>query len=391
VSLDWLNDALRQRREANLLRRTSVVRHVGPALIEIGGRVLNNFAANDYLGLASHPEILGAVESASRMNESASDSSPRFGTGASPLVSGYTQAHAALETELARFEGTEAAILFSTGYAANVGTIAALVSPNDVIFSDALNHASLIDGCRLSRAVTIVYPHIDMDELEKLLRKNRSLGRRAFIVTDSLFSMDGDKAPLKKIVELASMFDTEVIVDEAHATGIYGGRGRGLVEELELEDRIAVRIGTLSKALGCLGGFVVGPSHLIEFLRNFARTYIYSTAMPIPGVEAALRALDLAHSMRAEALELRAAARAFRKSLVSLDYRTAGDDSPIIPIYFETPQEVLDRSSLLREAGHFVPAIRPPTVPRDQSLLRISLSILHTNTQRQSLLASLAQ
>ncbi len=417
MSLDWLADELEERRAQNLLRSVMTVRHLPGAMIEVDGRLLSNFGANDYLGLTFHPRIIEASEkcaleqptdceesnvaelrgqSEASILEAAENSSAcasrlptsnrlradfRFGSGASPLVSGYTDSHAALEKSLAEFEGTEAAVLFSTGYAANVGTIAALASEGDIVFSDALNHASIIDGCRLSRAKIVVYPHGDTTTLAALLTEYRPSARRAFIVTDSLFSMDGDIAPLNAIVDLADQYKAIVIVDEAHATGVYGYHGRGIVEELGLESRIPVRIGTLSKALGCLGGFVVGSHELIDFLRNFARTYIYSTAMPIPLAYAAREALELAHAMQADRSQLRARGYDFRKHLRELGLKTSGFDSPIVPVYFETPGQVLELSSKLRSEGYFVPAIRPPTVPSDRSLLRVSLSTSHSDEQ----------
>ncbi len=406
--LDWLASELEERRALDLYRSAMIVHHGKPGYIQVDGQWLNNFGANDYLGLASHPAVIAASQttasqtkvnqgsmscdasSRSKIESPSLISDQRLGSGASPLVSGYTHDHASLELSLARLEQAEAAILFSTGYAANVGTIAALASDGDLILSDELNHASLIDGCRLSRAKVVVYPHCNVEALAQRLHEHRGSSRRAFIVTDSLFSMDGDLAPLCEIVELAEKHKVTVIVDEAHGTGVYGQSGSGVVEALGLLDKIPVRIGTLSKAVGCLGGFVVGSQTLIDYLRNCARTYIYSTAMPAALARAAQASLAMMHSMGEEREQLRDRSRRLRHSLKQLDLRTSDGDSPIVPIYIGSPNEVLQIASQLREAGHFVPAIRPPTVPRNGSLLRISLSTSHTEKQIQDLLNSIA-
>ncbi|MDZ4852948.1 MAG: 8-amino-7-oxononanoate synthase [Pirellulaceae bacterium] len=400
MSLDWLNDLLQERRNNGLSRSTLVAKHLDATTIEIDGQRLVNFGANDYMGLACHPDLLAAAFSEPAFSEPGASTigSPsensitpamRWGSGASPLVSGYGPDHAALEAELAKFETTEAAIIFSSGFAANVGTVAALASGRDIIFSDALNHASLIDGCRLSRAKICVYPHADIDLLRVLIRQHRGTAERAFIVTDSLFSMDGDIAPLQAIVELAEEFEMVTIVDEAHATGIYGDNGLGVCESLDLLTRVPVRIGTLSKALGGLGGFVVGSHVLIEYLRNFARPYIYSTAMPSGMARASRAALKLVHSMTEQRRLLKQKSLTLREGIHQLGFEVGSGDSPIIPIYLGDAKEVVRYSQELRRHGHFVPAIRPPTVPLDRSLLRISLSVKHTDDQLRALLKSI--
>jgi 8-amino-7-oxononanoate synthase len=400
--LEWLESELAERRQKSLYRSAMLATHGPPGLIQVDGRWLNNFGANDYLGLAWHPAVLAALprttnddlvhESEASNLTSASalvGNQQRFGSGASPLVSGHTEDHAYLEQALARFEHTEAAILFSTGYAANVGTIAALASEGDLILSDELNHASLIDGCRLSRAKVIVYPHCNAEILAKQIQEHQGSSKRTFIVTDSLFSMDGDIAPLAEIVDIATEFKATVIVDEAHATGVFGKRGSGIVEEIGLIDQIPVRIGTFSKAIGCMGGFVVGSQTLIDYLRNCARTYIYSTAMPGAIARAARASVELMHTMQDERKRLRDRSYRFRGTVKQFGLRTRDGDSPIVPIYVGSPDLVLRLSKQLHEEGHFVPAIRPPTVPRDGSLLRISLSVVHSEEQIEKLLQSL--
>jgi 8-amino-7-oxononanoate synthase len=261
-SYHWVDEQLR-RLEAQTLRRNRRIRQSPQSsTIRLDDRTVLNFAANDYLGLAAE---LGGL-AAKKQDES-------WGSGASPMISGRSSEHAQLEADLARFEQTEGALLFSSGYAGNVGTITALVGKPDVIFSDEMNHASIIDGCRLSGAKIIIYPHADAAALQMALDQTRSHDfRRRLIVTDTLFSMEGDAPPLPKLAELAAKFDAMLLVDEAHATGIFGETGRGLVERFQLEQSIPVRIGTLSKALGSVGGFTVGPQAVMEWIAHAARS-----------------------------------------------------------------------------------------------------------------------
>jgi len=373
-----MNQELQQRRLQSLFRVAKVTKRTSPTLIEVDGRPLINFGANDYLGI-----------SWTSAGDSISANLPTTGSGAAPLLSGYSDHHAALESALARFEGSEAAIVFSTGYAANVGTISAIAQEGDLLLSDSLNHASLIDGCRLSKATSVVYPHSDMQAVHQILSQQRSLFKRCYLATDTLFSMNGDLAKLPEIVVLAETFDVNVIVDEAHATGIYGKNGRGWVEECELEKQIAVRIGTLSKAIGSVGGFVHGSQVLVDYLRNFARTYVYSTSMPEWVAIATMSNLARLSSMHRERIDLRSKSRDLRNRLQLAGYQVPSGDSPIIPITMESPEIAVDHSYRLGELGFYVPAIRPPTVPADQSMLRVSLSIDHTEEQIQSLTHSI--
>jgi 8-amino-7-oxononanoate synthase len=386
VSLDWLAAALDKRKAENLFRSVQPIEPHPDGTIVKNGRRLINFGSNDYLGLSNHPQLWLAADPRARSVPEAIN----FGSGASPLITGYTEDHAYLERGLAAFEGTEAAIITSTGFAANVGTISALATPRDVIFSDSLNHASLIDGARLSRAKFVVYQHVDLGHLESLLKIHRHPHRRAFLVTDSVFSMDGDVAPLKPLSEICQRWEMTPIVDEAHATGVLGGRGGGLVEMLEVANDFPVRIGTLSKALGCLGGFTVGSTVLIDYLRNFSRPYIYSTAMPSSTARAALAAITLATTMTLEREQLMAKAVDLRSRLAKLGFRVGQGFTPIIPIYFNDPDQVLDISAKLRDRGYFLPAIRPPTVPREQSLLRISLNTSHSRLILDQLIEAFA-
>jgi 8-amino-7-oxononanoate synthase len=366
-----LEDALEARQAESLNRKCTVAEPLGPTTISRNGMTLVNFGANDYLGLAWHPTVRQAASDAS-------DRLQKFGSGASPLVTGQTQQHANLHQTIAEFKHCEDAIVFSSGYAANLGTVASLAGKNDIIFSDSLNHASLIDGCRLSRAEVVVYPHGDAVALREIVRHNRHRGRFGFIATDSVFSMDGDLAPLAEINRLCDEFDLQCILDEAHATGVYGENGQGLAEHLGIVSNRIISVGTLSKALGCVGGFVAGPKVLIEWLTNFARSWVYSTAATIPNAAAACKAISIAQSMRPERIELASQATKLRSVLNHHGFRVGIGESPIIPVYINDPKQVLMASERLLQMGVYVPAIRPPTVPRNGSLLRISLSVCHT-------------
>jgi 8-amino-7-oxononanoate synthase len=295
-----------------------------------------------------------------------------------------------LERRLAEFEGAEAALVFSSGFAANAGTIPALVEEPDAIFGDAKNHASLIDGCRLSKAARFVYPHTDCEALEELLRKDARF-RRRLIVTDSVFSMDGDVAPLVQISELAERYGAMLLVDEAHATGVFGVRGAGAVEQLDLHERVQIRIGTLSKAFGTGGGYVCGRQSLIDWLANRARTYVYSTAQPAATSAAGLAALEIVKGEPWRRRELLERATALRLRLKEQGWDTGHSGSQIIPLVVGDPERTMRLAEALREAGFFVPGIRPPSVPEGESLLRLSLCWHHTPEIIDALVERLAE
>ncbi len=374
-----LEHSLKVRNDLGLSRRLIESQPLSPTTISRNGRVAINFGANDYLGLAWNSEVQNAAFEATQ-------SVRKFGSGASPLVTGQSDEHAKLALSIAGFEETESAIVFSSGYSANVGTVAALASKGDIIFSDSLNHASLIDGCRLSRARVIVYPHCDMAALRVLVQQNRQLGKFAFVATDSVFSMDGDFAPLQEIHALCSEFDMQCFLDEAHATGVFGKCGRGLLEHFGVPRDRMICIGTLSKALGCVGGFVAGPNVLIDWLTNHARSWIYSTASTIPNVAAARKAISIAHNMQSERIELAKKASELRCSLLALGFDVGIGESPIIPVYINDTVKVAQLGEWLLGEGVFIPAIRPPTVPENRSLLRISLSVEHSEDEIRQLL-----
>ena len=381
--LDWIDDELQRLDSAGLRRR--LIARSGPQLaseVSIDGRQLCNFGSNDYLGLAADQRLSRA---AAKALETAG-----WGSGASPLVSGRHTLHAHLESKLADFEDAEAALVFPTGFAANSGTIAALVGRGDVIFSDAKNHASIIDGCRLSGARVEVYPHCNVDALRDLLKQYAD-SRRQLIVTDSLFSMDGDIAPLAELAQLAEQYQAMLMIDEAHATGVFGKHGRGIAEHFEVENGIHVRVGTFSKALGSVGGFVVGARKLIDWLANRARTYIFSTAAPSSASAASLAALQIVREEPHRRAELLQRAAVFRCRLQESGWQIGASQSQIIPVILGDPDKTMRFASSLLERGMFVPGIRPPTVPNGESLLRISLSYLHDDQMISALLEELRQ
>ncbi len=381
--LAWLEDSVTDL-DRRGLRRTLTTRR-GPQRgdqITIDGQTLINFGSNDYLGLAADPRIAAAARDAIDKYG--------WGSGASPLVTGRSELHEQLEQKLAEFEGTEAALLFPSGYAANVGTITSLVGKGDAIYSDELNHASIIDGCRLSGAAVHVYKHCDDNDLEEQLKQSGTF-RRRLIVTESLFSMTGDDAPFNRLGWLAPHYGAMLMVDEAHATGVFGERGRGLCEDYDMEEWVSVRVGTLSKALGGFGGFVVGSQRLIDWLANRARPYVFSTAAPTACCAAAIIALDILHTEPQRRERLGQLARYLFGRLVERNLLRSMPIAHIVPVILGDADRTMAAAAELRRRGFFVPGIRPPSVPEGQSLLRISLTCLHTEQQIDDLVAALLE
>ncbi len=377
--LAWIDEELARLERQGLRRRLFARQGPQGPTVRVEGRELIHFGSNDYLGLASDPRLAAAAAEAIRAQG--------WGSGASPLILGRSVAHQQLEEALARFEGTEDALVFPSGYAANTGTIAALVGPGDAVFTDRKNHASLLDGCRLSRADVRVYPHGDWQHLDRLLA--RSPARRRLIVTDGLFSMDGDLAPLVPLVEVAQRHGAMLLVDEAHATGVFGQQGRGTAEALGVEPHIAVRVGTLSKALGCAGGFVAGSRRLIQWLVNAARPYVFSTAGPAANAAAAMVALEIVQREPHRRTQLLARAAELRRQLAERGWNVGNSASQIIPLVVGQVDTAVQLSARLRQQGIFVPAIRPPTVPEGEACLRISLTAAHTEAMVAALVAAL--
>lgn len=371
--LDWLPEALERLEQRGVRRRLVDRQSPQGGEIVVDGQRLVNFSSNDYLGLASDPRVVEAARRSATVDG--------WGGGASPLVTGHSQQHRELERDLARLEHQEAALVFPSGFAANAGTIPALVGEGDVVFSDANNHASLIDGCRLSKATRVVYPHADTHALRAELEQGGDF-RRRLIVTDSLFSMDGDFAPLVELGRLAEEYDAMLLVDEAHATGVWGAEGRGLVEHLaadapELERQVTIRVGTLSKALGSCGGFVCGSQLLIDWLANTARSYVFSTAFPASMAAAAREALRIVETEPHRREQLLTRGSTLRERLAERGWDLAGSTSQIIPLVIGPADRTMAAADRLRQAGLHVPGIRPPTVAEGTARLRVSLSYAH--------------
>ncbi|HEX7376466.1 MAG TPA: 8-amino-7-oxononanoate synthase [Pirellulales bacterium] len=379
-SLAWIDQELAGLAERDLLRRTRT--HTGPqaVVVEFDGREWINFGSNDYLALAGDARLAAAAKSTLDREG--------CGSGASPLLAGHSAALAQLETRLAEFEGAEAAVVFPSGFAANMGAIAALAGSGDAVFSDALNHASIVDGCRLSRAEVHVYPHGDWRTLEKELKQAASF-RRRLIVTDGLFSMDGDLAPLGELADLAERYDAMLMVDEAHATGVLGALGRGACELAGVEDRVAVRMGTLSKALGAAGGFVCGSRALADWLINRARPYVFSTALPPPLAAAATTALEIVAAEPDRRGQVLRWAQWLRDQLTARGWRIGRSASQIVPLIVGDARRAMELSARLAEHGVWVPAIRPPSVPEQAARLRISVCHGHDDAMLGALLAAL--
>jgi len=339
-----------------------------------------NFCSNDYLGLANDARVKrAAIEAIAEYG---------WGSGASRLVCGNMAPHEKLESELALFKDTESALVYSSGYMANTGIIPALMGRESVVIGDKLNHASIVDGIILSRAKLMRYPHADTQALRDIL-KALPASQRKLIVTDSVFSMDGDKAPLKDIVELARRYDAMVLVDEAHAFGVLGDHGKGLVEELALEGQVDIQMGTLSKAAGSFGAYACGTKVLREYLINKSRSFIYTTAMPPALAQASRAAVKIIRDEPRLRLQLKDNADYLRAQIQGMGFDTMNSSTPIIPLLVKDPARAKEMSNRLLQQGIFVQAIRPPTVPSGTSRLRLTVMATHTREDLDQLLNAL--
>jgi 8-amino-7-oxononanoate synthase len=370
----WIEKELELLADASLERslRESAPISEAPGYTVRGERVLLNMSSNDYLGLAQHPAII-EVMSEALLTEGA-------GSGASRLVTGNLPPYGRLEAALADWQNYEAALVFANGYMANSGVIGALVSRDDVVFSDQMNHASIVDGIVLSRAEHARYRHNDMEHLRTLLNKYRDK-RRKLIVTDAVFSMDGDQAPLRELAALKREYGAMLMVDEAHSGGIYGLRGEGLCHELGLQDDVDIHMGTFSKSFGVYGAYICGSRTLIRWLVNKARPFIYSTALPPSIVAGISKALVLVQAEHWRRERLCAASRLFRSSLCAAGFTIGAGDSPIVPVIVGDNATTLRFSGALEAAGIASVAIRPPTVPDGTARIRFSLSAAHTDKE----------
>jgi glycine C-acetyltransferase/8-amino-7-oxononanoate synthase len=362
-------------------RRTRLVSGPQGPHVVLDGKPVVLLCSNNYLGLADHPRVrTAAAEAAMRWG---------VGAGSSRLVSGTMTIHRRLEERLAAFEGREAALLFGSGYLANAGVVAALARPGDVVFSDALNHASIIDGCRLSRAEVFVYHHRDVEHLAWGIAQSERRG--ALIVTDSVFSMDGDVAPLEQIVELAERHQVRVVVDEAHATGALGPGGRGALAEAGLEDQVDVIVGTLGKALGSYGAYVACDQAMSRYLVNAARTFIFSTALPPPAAAGALAALEILEEEPRRIQKLATNATALRTELEREGFDLQGSRTQIMPVVVGDAELAMRICEAALSRGVFAQAIRPPTVPAGTSRLRLAVMASHRADELAGAARTIAQ
>jgi len=379
MAFSFLSAELQQLEADGLLRRRRTVESPQGAHLVVDGRDFLSFCSNDYLGLANHPALVAALQQGAAQFG--------VGAGASHLVSGHTAAHHQLETQLAEFVGLPRALLFSTGYMANLGIVAALVGRDDEIFADKLNHASLNDAALLSRAKLTRYPHGDLAALAQRLAASRA--RRKLVVVDAVFSMDGDIAPVPELLALCERFDAWLLLDDAHGFGVLGADGRGVLEHFALRSPRIIYMATLGKAAGVAGAFAAGEAALVEMLIQRARTYIYTTAMPPPlalALSASLRLIAAEGWRRARLAELIAV---LRRRLQPRRWRLLASATAIQPLIIGGNAETLAVSEALRERGIWVPAIRPPTVPKGQARLRISLSAAHQAADVEQLAAAL--
>ena len=379
----WLEQSLATIHRADWYRSVQTLQSRSGAVVQLEGREMINFASNDYLGLAGDDRLIQAAVAATQ----------EFGTGStgSRLLSGHRELHRQLEYAIASLKQTEDALVFSSGYLANLGTIAALVGKRDLILSDQYNHSSLKNGAILSGAVVVNYAHADIEDLKSQLAQHRQQYRRGLIVTDSVFSMDGDLCPLPQILAIAKQFNSMVLVDEAHATGVLGTTGAGCVEYFGCTGQTLIQVGTLSKALGSLGGYVAGSATLIDFLRNRAPSWIYTTALSPADTAAALEAVQIVQQEPERRTQLSCNVVTLKQLMQEQlpHLKLLPSESPILCFQLASATDALTAGHLLKAAGIFAPAIRPPTVPT--SRIRISVMAAHELAHLQQLVNALNQ
>ncbi|HJN90081.1 MAG TPA: 8-amino-7-oxononanoate synthase [Verrucomicrobiota bacterium] len=382
---DQLGHDLDAIRNDGLWRELREIESGQSSRINFGGCEFINFSSNDYLGLAAHPAL----------GQAAQEAVEQFGvgSGASRLICGSLQLHHELETALAKWQGAEAALVFSTGFAATQGVVTSLLGRGDVVILDKKAHASMIDAAKLSGATVRVFRHNDVENLENILQWANAQGGRVLVATESVFSMDGDRAPLARIVELKERYGAWLMLDEAHAVGLYGPLGQGLATVDDLAGRIEIRMGTLGKAVGAAGGFICGSRQLIDLLVNRARSFIFSTA-PSPVASAAARAgVELIQGAEGESLreQLWQRVEELRRGIESFGWKKTDEPSAILPLIIGGEDKALSVMEQLREMGLFIPAIRHPTVPRNEARLRVTVSSSHTGADVRALLNALGQ
>ncbi len=367
--LQWIQDELQKLKDDGLYNRIRTLSSPQGAWLVVDGKQVLNFCSNNYLGLANDPRIVQAAQEAVK----------KYGVGPAAVrsIAGTMDLHLELERRLAAFKGVEAAITFQSGFTANMGTIPALVGKDDAVFSDELNHASIIDGCRLSGAKIIRYAHVNPQDLDRVLGEERTKYPRAMVITDGVFSMDGDMAPLDKIYEVSHKYDTILMVDDAHGEGVVGKGGRGIVDHFGLHGKVDVEIGTLSKAFGVVGGVSAGNPVVVEWLRQRGRPFLFSSAMTVPDVAACLAALDILESSTELVDKLWDNAKYFKAEMRQLGFDTGLSTTPITPIMLGEAALAQQFSRELFENGLFAMSIGFPTVPRGKARIRVMISAAH--------------
>jgi len=369
--LDWLTQEIDSLKEQGLYNRIRTIGSAQGAWLTVDGKHALNFCSNNYLGLANHPKIVEAAQEAVK----------KYGVGPAAVrsIAGTTDLHVELEKRLAKFKGAEDVITFQSGFTANLGTISALVGKEDVIFSDRLNHASIIDGSRLSGARIVPYDHNDPAALEVVIKENAKTYRRALIITDGVFSMDGDIAPLPALYEVAKKYDILFMVDDAHGEGVLGKGGRGIVDHFGLHGKIDIEVGTMSKAFGVMGGIVAGNKIIIEWLRQRGRPFLFSSAMTAPDAGACLAAVDVLEESTALVDKLWANAKYFKAEMKKLGFDTGVSETPITPVMLGEAPLAQQFSRELFEEGVFAMALGFPTVPKGKARIRVMISAAHDN------------
>ena len=369
AKLDWLKQEIDGLKEAGLYNRIRTISSAQGAQLVVDGKEVLNFCSNNYLGLANHPKIV----------EAAKDATKKYGVGPAAVrsIAGTMDLHVELEKRLAKFKGAEDVITFQSGFTANLGTISALVGKEDVIFSDRLNHASIIDGCRLSGAKIIAYDHNDASALEAAIQEAAGTYRRALIVTDGVFSMDGDIAPLPALYEVAKKYDILFMVDDAHGEGVLGKGGRGIVDHFGLHGKVDIEVGTMSKAFGVMGGIVAGDKTIIEWLRQRGRPFLFSSAVTVPDAAACLAAVDLLENSTELVDRLWDNAKYFKAEMKKLGFDTGVSETPITPIMLGEAPLAQQFSRELFDEGVFAMSIGFPTVPKGKARIRVMISASH--------------
>ncbi|NGZ60238.1 MAG: 8-amino-7-oxononanoate synthase [Nitrospira sp. LK265] len=369
-TLDWIENDLANIRDRKLFRVLTELGTGQSPEITVGGKRYILLASNSYLGLSLDPAVVEAARQALE----------KYGTGSggSRLVSGSTDLHRELEERIASFKSTGSAIIFSSGYLANIGTISSLVGEGDIVYSDELNHASIIDGCRLSRADIRIYKHLDYGHLESLLKSDSRKKGKKLIVTDTVFSMDGDLAHLPTLVGLSERFGCMLMVDEAHAAGVLGERGSGATEHFGVEEHVPIVMGTLSKAIGSLGGYIAGSRELIDFIRNRVRSYIFDTSLPAASLAASIAAIDIIEKEPSRRDHLWRLIKMFKSGIGDMGLTVLPSDSAIVPVLVGEAEPALEFAAALRERGIYTPAVRPPSVPEGKCRIRATLMATHT-------------